>query len=96
MNRIVFPLLMLGLSFAPLVSWAAERNADEAKAIAEIERLGGKVTVDEKNPGRPVVAVDFTDTQVTDAGLEHLTGLTKLQSLNLEETQITDAGLTYL
>ena len=44
MNRITFLLLMLGLSLAPVLCWAAEPKADEAKAIAEIEKLGGKVT----------------------------------------------------
>ena len=35
-------------------------------------------------------------TQVTDAGLEHLKGLTRLQSLDLSGTQVTDAGLEHL
>ena len=34
--------------------------------------------------------------QVTDAGLEHLKGLTSLQMLSLGDTQITDAGLEHL
>jgi hypothetical protein len=42
MNRIAFPLL-LGLSLAPVLCWAAEPD-DQAKAIAEIEKLGGEVT----------------------------------------------------
>ena len=36
------------------------------------------------------------DTPITDAGLVHLTGLTKLQTLNLACDQITDAGLVHL
>ena len=68
MNRITFPMLTLGLSLAPVLCWAAEPNADQAKAIAEIEKLGGKVTVDEKSPGKPVIAVDLAEHQVTDAG----------------------------
>ena len=31
--------------------WAAEPNDDQAKAIAEIEKLGGKVTRDEEESG---------------------------------------------
>ena len=34
--------------------------------------------------------------QITDVGLAHLKGLTKLQGLNLTGTQITDAGLVHL
>jgi hypothetical protein len=33
---------------------------------------------------------------VTDAGLEHLIGLTNLQYLNLTMTDVTDAGVTDL
>ena len=33
---------------------------------------------------------------MTDAGLEHLEGLTKLQGLDLKGTEVTDAGLEYL
>ena len=36
------------------------------------------------------------NTQVTDAGLEHLRGLSQLQLLGLEGTQVTDAGLEHL
>ena len=39
---------------------------------------------------------DLARTQITDAGLEHLKGLTQLQALFLDSTQITDAGLVYL
>ena len=37
MNRIILLMLTLGLSLAPVLCWAAEPNADQAKAIAEIE-----------------------------------------------------------
>jgi Leucine-rich repeat (LRR) protein len=43
-----------------------------------------------------VACVDFDNTQVTDAGLEKLKGLTQLQALFLENTQVTDAGLESL
>ena len=40
--------------------------------------------------------VAFIFTNVTDAGLVHLKGLTKLQTLNLSDTNVTDAGLVHL
>ncbi len=43
-----------------------------------------------------VAGVNVLDTQVTDAGLEHLRGLTSLEELNLRFTQVTDAGLEHL
>ena len=36
------------------------------------------------------------NTQVTDAGLAHLKGMTKLQTLDLADAQVTDAGLKHL
>jgi hypothetical protein len=35
-------------------------------------------------------------TQITDAGIEHLKGVTKLGYLDLSGTQITDAGIQQL
>jgi hypothetical protein len=43
-----------------------------------------------------VVSVELGNTQVTDAGLAHLEGVTELQLLYLGNTQITDAGLVHL
>ena len=68
----------------------------QAAAVAAIEKLGGKVTFDEKSPGRPVVKVTLYKTKVTDADLVCLTGLTRLRVLDLVGTQVTDAGLRYL
>ena len=74
----------------------AKPSADQAKAIAEIEKLGGKVTLDEKSPGKPVHSVTLTGTKVCDAELKYLRGLSRLQNLLLGGTQVTDAGLEHL
>src|SRR5215510_11853533 len=71
-------------------------RADEAAAVKAIEKLGGKVTRDDKLPGKPVVAVDLGSTTVTDAGLKELKELKTLQSLSLSRTKVTDAGLKEL
>jgi beta-lactamase regulating signal transducer with metallopeptidase domain len=88
------PLFRVTTSLAS--SQPAEANPEQAKAVAEIEKLGGKVSVDEKSPDKPVIGVDLDSTKVTDTGLEHLRGLTKLQTLNLTRTKVTDAGLEHL
>ena len=36
------------------------------------------------------------DTQVSDAGLEHLKGLNAIKELDLSNTQVSDAGLKHL
>jgi hypothetical protein len=65
-------------------------------AIAEIERLGGTYRCDEESSDKAIVDVRLTGTQVTDADLEHLKGLTRLHALWLESTRVTDAGLEHL
>ena len=65
----------------------------DAKVIAAIEKLGGKIEVDEN---KAVVSVALGNTNITDAGLVHLKGLTKLERLRLEGTKVTDAGLVHL
>lgn len=68
----------------------------EATAVEILTKLGGKITRDETSPGRPVITVDLRSAGVTDAALEHLTGMTQLQMLDLDNTPVTDAGLRHL
>ena len=65
-------------------------------AIAAIEKLGRSVQYDERSPERPILKVELNRTQVTDAGLEHLKGLTSLQTLKLGGSQVTDADVNEL
>jgi hypothetical protein len=77
---------------------AGSAGADEAedRAIAAIEKLGGKVTRDPKKAGSPVIAVDLRSRKVTDKDLESLQGLKAVESLVLSNNRITDAGLAHL
>ena len=49
-----------------------------------------------QNKGMNVITLDLSSTNVTDAGLVHLIGMTRLKTLLLENAQVTDAGLTHL
>ena len=40
--------------------------------------------------------LDLLGTEVTDAGLEHLKGLSELQSLDIHNTKVTDEGVKKL
>ena len=76
---------------------SARRNGAENKAITAIRRLGGRVDLDEKKPGKPAVYVSLNREEgVTDAGLVHLKELAGLEELWLTETTVTDAGLVHL
>jgi len=71
------------------------------QVIAAIEEMGGEVTFDEKNPGKPLVMVDLGKSarlrnNVTNSWLVHLKVLTNLQMLYLGNTKVTDAGLVHL
>lgn len=77
---------------------SASLRADEAedRAVKFVTKIGGKVTRDENQPGKPVVAVVLNFTELTDAGLTELSVLRNLTSLDLTRTQVTDQGLKEL
>ncbi len=88
-------VVALAVVFAGWGTPAAERISEE-QAIAEIQKLGGKVTLDEKSPGRPVIAVDFRGKKIVDAGPEHEKRLAHFLAPNAVKSRATDAGLEYL
>ena len=67
-------------------------NPREA-AIAEIERLGGKVRFDVNTLNKTVFSVNFYETKITDDDLKNLAELRELKALILGGTRVTDAGL---
>ena len=63
------PLALVGVLLVvsqPLLR-AQYSKAEQEKAIAEIKKLGGKVEVDPKSPGMPVVGVNLKHTKIVDA-----------------------------
>ena len=71
------------------------RNTNEQqKAVAEIERLGGKV---EFNAEKAVVKVDLNNAPITDdAVLKNLAAFQALEWLDLRQTAIGDEAVAYL
>ena len=90
--------LMSGILAAVAFSAAPPARADEPqdRAIRFVAELKGVVKRDDMQPGKPVIEVDLSRTQVTDAGLKELVALKNLTTLNLGSTQVTDAGLKEL
>ncbi len=74
----------------------AGTNPAQRKAVAEIKKLGGEVTVDDKSPGRSVIGVNLSHTELTAAGLKCLKGLSDLHDLDLSYTKVTDTEAKYL
>ena len=72
-----------------------KRLAAEDKVAKPIRDLGGRVWF---KPGCVPNGdlVDLTDSQVTDAALEHIKWWPEIKVLTLDQTQVTDAGLKHV
>ena len=60
MNKITAAMAHRAILLAA-VAWClgAESSQEDARAIAKIESVGGKISVDEEIPGKPVIGVDY-------------------------------------
>jgi Leucine-rich repeat (LRR) protein len=96
MRRALFVLIGVLLALPQPMLRARDSKAKTEQAIAAIKKLGGKVELEKQGPKMQVVAVDLKHTKIMDASLEHLKGLTKLQTLFLVDTSVTDDGLVYV
>ena len=70
----------------------AERVRQQKEILGNLEEYPGCV---EWRFGH-VVRLEISGTEVTDAGLENIKGLTRLETLEVSCSQITDAGLEHL
>src|SRR5438132_8148940 len=85
--------LLLGIG---LVLWMHKADPEQERAIAEIQKLGGRVEVDTQRPGTAGLSVFFNGPGVTDASLVCLESLRRLQALYLCSTRVTDLGLAHV
>ena len=72
------------------ITRSGESLSDEQTAVSNIRRAGGQVEWSSE------LGYTVTFSNITDAGLEHLKGLTELRGLSLMRTRVTDAGLEHL
>jgi len=104
-------LLLLVLVIAVLLGWTIHKARQQGIAVAALKEMGCTFAFDntERSPtvlerlrnllGEDewtVITVDGNGSHITDAGLEHLRGLTQLRELFLRSTQVTNAGLIHL
>jgi hypothetical protein len=70
---------------------------DPSKAMAIIEKFGGKVIREEKDPERPVIEVTLQGTDADNGALEALRAFPKLKKLNLSRcTKVDNPGMAWL
>jgi len=60
------------------------------------KKLQGKISFEEQEKTKSILAVDLAGTAVSDDDLEHLALLTEVRLLSLANTSISDAGLKHL
>ena len=71
-RRRLASLLACGLLVLPARGQAGD--AEQGRALAQVLEMNGTVRRDETKPGTPVVGVDLSGTEITDAGLAHAEG----------------------
>ena len=105
-------LMLLMALIAVLFGWAIHKAREQGIAVAALKEMGCVVQYNDgqRSPTvlewlrkllgegefRSVTDLYGERSQITDAGLESLRGLTLLHELYLAETQVTDAGLVHL
>ncbi len=97
--RVLIISMFLLLSFGSVAATAATSFSKD-QVITEVDRLGGKVELDETLSTKPIVKIDLHATKVTDAELTFLANsknaLRHLRYLDLRLTHIGDAGAANL
>ena len=88
---VIVELVLAGALFIGCESEPEPVAKSEREIIAAIREIAGSEVT-----RAPMFKVDLASTKVTDAELEHLKGLTRLEFLVLTNTEVTDAGLTHL
>src|SRR4051812_29769676 len=95
--RLEIMILFLGLILSGGANGAPSGDAAAtARAIAEIEKVGGVVEYDEENPENGVAVVRFVKARVTDSVLVHLRAFPLLLLLELKDAPVSDAAITNL
>ena len=105
--RIVIGAVLAVAVYGMLAIWMPYQR--ERRIAQKIEALGGYVVFKFAGPYwipqsmwdratlfNRVLGLDLYDDRITDAGMEHVKGLTNLIIVDLRSTQVTDSGLEHL
>jgi hypothetical protein len=73
-----------------------DKSAQQEEAIAAIQKMKGRVEVDAKRPGKPVIKVHLFGGKTAGIGLAPLTKLPEIEWIGLHLSDITEADLEHL
>jgi hypothetical protein len=88
--------LLVLLVAAGVVFWVLTRPSEEERAIADIQKRGGKVIRAKKGGGQPVREIDLSFTRGTDEALEFVNKLPTVSVLDLDRSRVTNSGLRHV
>jgi hypothetical protein len=71
----------------------AARYGAQAKALAEVERLGGQVEFEGAGASKTVVRMDLSRSRATDSDLSLLKSFPELREVRIGDSSITEAGI---
>jgi hypothetical protein len=92
--RILFSGVLLLI--ATLTLPADEKIGAQEKAIAVIKKMGGRVQIDSKAPGKPVVKVFLFGGKIAGTGLGCLKALPAVYWVGLHDSDTTNADVKHL
>src|SRR5262249_54586603 len=78
------------------VSLPLRPDESEEKAVRAVEKAFGKITRDDKLPGKPVVEIDLSRSGVADGGLVEMAAFKGLRVLSLYDSKVSDVGFKAL
>src|SRR5947209_5615827 len=87
---------LLATALLTLVPAGAYADEAEEKAVAAVNKLGGRVYPVDRQPGQPVVAVEFYDKHLQKGDLKVLAAFQQLEGLHLLYSTLPDAELKEL
>ena len=101
---IILPAAVCAIFFAAggVKVWAQDESSRHRQAMADIERLGGRVRVQVSDSGEEYTEVglfggrSFYGWRGGSEGIKYLKGLSNLRTLDLRSTSVTDDGANML
>src|ERR1700736_1419766 len=87
---------LLSTALLTLVPAGAYADEAEEKAVAAVNKLGGRVYPVDRKPGQPVVAVEFYDKRLNKGDLKVLAAFKQIEGLHLHYSTLPDAELAEL